>query len=249
MAFQNLGMALREEQAVELINYQLRDSINKIFTLSWDGKIFKSFNHVGNDTARVAVILTDTDGEEVLLSIIAIEGQSTAENEAKHIIQVLKEYNICSSSIAALVFDTTAVNSGYRQGVVVRLEAEFGRPLLQLPCRHHILELVAGASCSVVYGTTTGPKELLFKKLIDNWGNLDLKKYSPLELPRHHRELAGLVKDIVTFLQDWLQNSSKEKLRHDYLELATLTLLFLGGTVPKSISSTIKSPGAFHHAR
>ena len=106
----------------------------------------------------MAVILTDTDGEEVLLSIIAIEGQSTAENEAKHIIQVLKEYNICSSSIAALVFDTTAVNSGHRQGIVVRLEAEFDRPLLQLPCRHHILKLVAGASCYVVYGTTTGPK-------------------------------------------------------------------------------------------
>ncbi|CAL4063185.1 unnamed protein product, partial [Meganyctiphanes norvegica] len=129
-----------------------------------------SFNHVGNDTARVAVILTDTDVEEVLLSIIAIEvlkgvliwqrrvspGRPYPRHDffssdvlrvwdygiMTHDVDVLKEYNICSSSIAAIVFDTTAVNSGHRQGIVVRLEAEFGRPLLQLPCRHHILELV-----------------------------------------------------------------------------------------------------------
>ncbi|CAL4145507.1 unnamed protein product, partial [Meganyctiphanes norvegica] len=75
-------------------------------------------SHTNGDTADDDTI-SNTDGEEVLLSIIAIEGQSTAENEAKNIIQVLKESNICSSSIAALVFDTTAVNSGHRQGFKV----------------------------------------------------------------------------------------------------------------------------------
>ena len=59
-----------------------------------------------------------------------------------------------------------------------------------------------------------------------------------------------LVEQVVTFLQDWISNSSKIKLRHDYLELATLTLLFLGGTLPESIkNATIKDPGAIHHAR
>ena len=59
-----------------------------------------------------------------------------------------------------------------------------------------------------------------------------------------------LVEQVVTFLQDWISNSSKIKLRHDYLELATLTLLFLGGTLPESIEdATIKDPGAIHHAR
>ncbi|KAG0720263.1 hypothetical protein GWK47_048877 [Chionoecetes opilio] len=33
-------------------------------------------------------------------------------------------------------------------------------------------------------------------------------------------------------IQTWIENSTKETLRHDYLELAELTLLFLGGTVP-----------------
>ena len=48
----------------------------------WDGKIIKFLTHVGNDIERVAVLLTRTDGQEVLLSIVGIDGPSTAANEA-----------------------------------------------------------------------------------------------------------------------------------------------------------------------
>ena len=130
------------------------------------------------------------------------------------------------------------------------MEAEFGRSLLQLGCRHHIYELVGGAACSVVYGSTTGPNEPLFKKLIDNWDILDLENYSTIRLARHQRKLPLLVQEIILFLQNWLKNSSKGKLRNDYLQLATLSLLFLGGTLPESLKKhTIKAPGAIHHAR
>ena len=190
------------------------------------------------------------DGGEVLLSGSVIEGQSNAETETNHILQVLMEYNVRSSNIAALVFDTTSLNTGNKKGIVLRLEAEFGRGLLQLGCRHHIYELICGASCTVVYGSGTGPTEPLFKKLIDNWDSLDLQNYSSIELPRGHRGLSSLVKQVVIFLQNWLKNSSKMTLRHDYLELATLSLLFLGGTFPEAMKVvTIKEPGAIHHAR
>ena len=165
-------------------------------------------------------------------------------------IQVLSENNINTAKIAALVFDTTSLNSGYKNGIVVQLEKEFGRSLLQLACRHHIFELVGGASCTKVYGQTTGPKEEVFKKLIDNWDKLDLDNCSLIEVPRHKRELAGHIDEMVTFLQDWIKNSTKETLMNDYLELATLTLLFLGGSMPNGKGLvTIKAPGAFHHAR
>ena len=42
----------------------------------------------------VAVRLTGTIGQEVLLSIVRIEGPSTAEDEAKKIIASLNENNI-----------------------------------------------------------------------------------------------------------------------------------------------------------
>ena len=241
--------SVRMNKAQEIIEDQLGDP-NQIWTLHWDGKIIKSLTHVGKDCEHVAVLLTGTCGKEVLLSVIDVEAQSNAENETKSIIEVLNEYNIEFSSIAALVFDTTSLNTGHRSGIVVRLETEFGRSLLQLACRHHIYELVCGASCSVVYGATTGPKEPVFQKLIDNWESLDLKKYSKLKLSRNQRELSLIVNQIVPFLQDWLLNSCKGNLRHDYLQLATLFLLFLGGSMPESMNhATIKDPGALHHAR
>ena len=208
--------SVRMNKAQEIIEDQLGDP-DQIWTLHWDGKIIKSLTHVGKDCEHVAVLLTGICGKEVLLSVIDVEAQSNAENETKRIIEVLNEYNIEFSSIAALVFDTTSLNTGNKQGIVVRLETEFGRSLLQLACRHHIYELVCGASCSVVYGATTGPKEPVFQKLIENWESLDLKKYSKLKLSRNQRELSLIVNQIVPFLQDWLLNSCKGNLRHDYL--------------------------------
>ena len=87
---------VRVEKAEEIIQCQLRDCEDNIFALHWDGKIIKSLTHVGNDIDRVAVLLTRTDGQEILLSIVGIEGPSTASNEAKHIIQVSKTTTLLS---------------------------------------------------------------------------------------------------------------------------------------------------------
>ena len=82
--------AARTSKAREIVKNQLGNSNDKYFALHWDGKIIKSLTHVGKDIEHVAVILTGTDGQEALLSIIGIDGPSTADNEAKHIIQVCK---------------------------------------------------------------------------------------------------------------------------------------------------------------
>ena len=241
--------SLLGNKAKELIEKQLSDK-NQIWALQWDGKIIKSLQHAVKGSESLAVLLTGTDGKEVMLSISEVDGQPNAENEANHILSVLKEYNVRLSHIAALVFDTTSLNTGSKTGIVVRLEAEFGRHLLQLGCRHHIYELICGASCEVVYGSGTGPTEPLFKKLIDNWGNLELTNYSSIELPRNLRGLSSLVKQVVLFLEKWLKNSSKMSLRHDYLELASISLLFLGGNFSASQKPfTFKMPGAIHRAR
>ena len=166
------------------------------------------------------------------------------------LIQVLNQYEINKAKIGALVFDTTSLNTGHKNGIVVRLEREFGRSLLQLECRHHILELVCGAACSLIYGQTTGPKEEFFKKLKNNWNEFELDDYAHIEIPHHQRELTRHTKEMITFLQEWIKKSTKQSLRHDYLDLGTFTLLFLGGTIPKNLRNvTIKSPGAYHHAR
>ena len=89
----------------------------------------------------------------------------------------------------------------------MKLEKEFGRSLLQLACRHHIFELVGGASCSNVYGQTTGPKEV-FKKLIDNWNKLKLDDYLLIDATRNNREFARYTSEMITFLQNWTPDGS-----------------------------------------
>ena len=209
--------SMRKTTADEIIQDQLSNK-DMIWTLHWDGKKIKSLRHAGKDTENLAVLLTGTDGQEVLLSVSEVQDEANAENESQHIMKILMDYNVRISNIAALVFDTTSLNTGNKQGIVLRLETQFGRSLLQLGCRHHIYELVCGASCSVVYGSGTGPTEPLFKKLKDIWDSLDKQSYSSIEIPHSQRKLLLLVEQVVTFLQDWISNSSKIKLRHDYLD-------------------------------
>ena len=165
-------------------------------------------------------------------------------------MQVLNENNINQEHVEALVFDTTSLNTGYKNGIVVQLERYLGRNLLQLECRHHILELVIGASCSLVYGSTSSPEEDFFKKLVDKWSEVDLNDFTIVEVPRHQRELSSQIEEIIYFLQEWVNKSTKQSLRHDYLEMVSLVILFLGGPKMEKLGvDTIKAPGAYHHAR
>ena len=61
-----------------------------------------------------------------------------------------------------------------------------------------------------------------------------------------------MVRESATVLQQWLKNNADETLRHDYNELASLSLLFLGNTVYKDFYASdisVKAPGAIHNAR
>ena len=60
------------------------------YALHWDGKHMRSLTQVEKYIEHVAVLLTGTDGQEVLVSISGIEGPSTADNEARKIIDVCK---------------------------------------------------------------------------------------------------------------------------------------------------------------
>ena len=42
------------------------------YTLLWDGKIFKSLTHCGKNEERIAVVLTTSGGEEILLGIVPV---------------------------------------------------------------------------------------------------------------------------------------------------------------------------------
>ena len=132
----------------------------------------------------------------------------------------------------------------------MRLEEELGKQVMQFACRHHNIELIGGAACEAVCGSSYGPNEGMFKQLATNWEIINTDDYCLVDIPSGQRELLTLVNETKEFLQNWLLGSTKTSLRKDYLELTTLSLIYLGGTLPEGINEfNVKAPGAYHHAR
>ena len=74
--------------------------------------------------------------------------------------------------VKALVFDTTANNSVWKNGAAKILEDSVDSKLFYCASRHHIYELVIGSVWKTLFGSiTTGPDNPLFiklKKLVQN---------------------------------------------------------------------------------
>ena len=226
------------------------------YTLHWDGKIFKSLTHCGKNKERVAVLLTASNGEEILLGVIEVENGTAAE-EHDAILKLLYERKIPLDKISSCVFDTTAVNTGELSGIVRRLETSLGHSILELACRHHMYELVCGAASEIILGKpqqgkgtkkTTAPYEPLFKKLCESWENIDKDNYTSFETKSLPRILISHINEAKKFLTEWLCNEKSS--RNDYLEMAKLCLTYIGGDLPEKMSPLkMREPGAYHHAR
>ena len=211
-----------------------------IVTLHWDGKMLKPLTHVGEKEERIAIILYNTDTkEEVLMGIPKLK-DGKADTTVKEIDSTLKNFNVPHEKIDGVVFDTTSVNSGCNNGIVVQLEHLFGKKLLQLACRHHIAELIAGAACKEVYGETDSPKERCFVALTNFWPEIETSGFKmPVVRCRY---LKRMQKDAVSVLEEL----STSAIRKDYRELCELALIINGGDHTKII---VRPPGAQHHAR
>ena len=226
------------------------------YTLHWDGKIFKSLTHCGKNKERIAVLLTTSDGEEILLGIIEVEN-GTAAKEHEAILKLLNDNKIPLDKISSCVFDTTSVNTGELSGIVRRLEASLDHSILELACRHHMYELVCGAASEIILGKpqhgkgtkkTTAPYEPLFKKLCESWENIDKDNYTSFETKSLPRILGSHIIEAKVFLTTWLCND--ESPRNDYFEMAQLCLTYIGGNLPEKMSPLkMRAPGAYHHAR
>ena len=226
------------------------------YTLHWDGKIFKSLTNCGKSEERIAVILTTSGGEEILLGIVPV-ANGTAAKEHEAILNLLHERKISLDKISACVFDTTSVNTGEVNGIVRKLERTFEHPILELACRHHMYELVCGAASEIIIGKpqqekgkkkTTAPYEPLFKRLCESWKDIDKENFTIFDLKTLPRILLRHIDEAKKFLKKWLSNENST--REDYLQMAKLCLIYIGGDLPENMSKfKMQEPGAYHHAR
>ena len=170
--------SMREQRAMCIFEKNLKtihDSESNRYLLHWDGKMLQSIEHAGTSKEVIAILLTAThEKSEILLKIENLDqGHSTAAELTNIILDTLDNCNTGKHLIIGLVFDTTSINTGIHKGVTVCLERAFGNNLLQLACRHHVLELLCGAAAFLVYSTTKSPNEVAFQIFLDRWTSLD----------------------------------------------------------------------------
>jgi len=123
----------------------------KYATLHWDGKI------VPGDTERPAVLIAGLPDhkEGKLLGVPLIpDGSGTTQASVTHALT--HEWNV-ENSIVGLVFDTTASNSGWKNGACVKLETLLRKRVFYFACRHHVMERILCAVWQELFGETSSP--------------------------------------------------------------------------------------------
>ncbi|KAG0712097.1 hypothetical protein GWK47_019200 [Chionoecetes opilio] len=67
------------------------------------------------------------------------------------------------------VFRHDSQHTGIHTGCCRLLEEALGKPLLNLACRHHVIELILAAAFKEVMGPSSGPTIQLFKRFREQW--------------------------------------------------------------------------------
>src|SRR6218665_3325061 len=125
------------ERYREEIGKNLKDQFKATPTSSlvvhWDGRLLQDLT--GKELVdRLPVILSGL-GVSQLLGVPKLHGGGTGEAQATAVAQLLQEWGVVDR-VSAMCFDTTASNTGRRNGACVLLEQKLEKDLLHLVCRH-----------------------------------------------------------------------------------------------------------------
>ena len=141
---------------------------------------------------------------------------------ANCLVQTLNTYELLDK-VEAVVFDTTASNTGKWRGCVPIFERLVKRALLWLACRHHISELFIKHACAEIRGPTTGPDDVLFKLFKKNFHLMDLTQLQLWTMPANandwRRKRAA---DVLAWANRHMCEGTWP--REDYRELVELTV-------------------------
>lgn len=200
--------------------------------LHWDSKIMTDQDKVVFDRLAVLVSVVPGFKEGKPLSVPAIL-DGTSQSQANKVFEKIEERGL-SENISDLCFDTTASNTGWKDGVYVHLENHLKRKLLFLACRHHVFELLEGAAWKSVFGSSMSPDYAEFKQFQEKWPTLKNCKEQFKKLQIKDRKLISLKEETVSFLKMVLSEEKYLLLRGDYRECAEIILTMLGETSRRS---------------
>jgi len=130
-------------------------------------------------------------------------------------------------------FDTTAVNTGLRNGACILLEQDMDKDMLCLACHHLIMEIMLEAVVVHAIGCSSGPDILLFKRFKKSWNTIQSEHFETVISDASTlNEIENISTDTIIFASKQLEEFQP---RDDHKELLNLYVLFTWGEFLKSI--------------
>lgn len=210
-------------------------------TVHWDGKMLEDIS--GHTIVDRLPILVSGENVDQLLSVPKLESGS-GELAATVVYDTILSWGL-ADKVKSLCFDTTAVNTGSRNGACVLIEQKFDKEMLWLACRHHVFEIMLETIVVSGLGPSTGPEILLFKRFKNTWSEMKLEEYQNVKKdPVSYDIVKAIAPKIIEFSKDQLKQYQP---RDDYKELLELCIIFLGDVPEKGVS--FKAPAGMHRAR
>lgn len=211
--------------------------------LHWDGKILQDIT--GDDKVdRLAIVLSNDEIDQVVG--VPKMDNGTGLCIATTIFEILRARGLLEQ-IEALIFDTTASNTGRFNGAAVLFEEMVERELLHLPCRHHIYEIILRSVFELKLKLkTTSPHVALFDSFKQGWNEIDKTNF---KAGIEDAYIASFLKrPFKVYIKRYCEEEiQKGTIREDYRELLDLILIFIGDTPRDKVK--FRKPGASHHAR
>lgn len=239
-SMQRVRTEKRKERA-EAIKVNFQNQVPDTVTVHWDGKLLPALDSRKFKEERLPIVITYDDKEQ-LIAVPKLDN-STGVEQAQAVWNAIIDWNL-EDKVQILCCDTTASNTGRINGACVLLEQKLDREMIIFACRHHVYELVLKAVFEAKIGqVTTSPDIPMFKKLRENWKNVD-----PEKIQSCSEKLSCLNVSQTDRLIEFNQAELTKKIaRDDNRELIELSTIYLGGDTEKKIK--IRPPGAMHQAR
>ena len=166
-----------------LIRQKFMSSEKQHMVIHWDGKMMRdstNFENPKSNDDRIAIDVTGRNLEKTLGIVKISSGTGLAR--AKATFQLLTIWNV-ANYIVGMCFDTTASNTGSKNGGCISPEKLMKKNILYFACRHHMHEVVIGEIYSVLLGPSSGPNIALFEQFQKFWPSINQANYAPLDDP------------------------------------------------------------------
>ncbi|GBN68933.1 hypothetical protein AVEN_264249-1 [Araneus ventricosus] len=156
----------KRKEREENIKIDFQNKVPDVVILHSDGKPLPALSARKSKEERLPIIISYGPKEQIAVPRL---NNSTGQEQTQAFWKAILDWNL-EGKVQILCCDTTALNT-------VRFNGTFYREMLFPAGCHHVHKLVLKAAFAVkIKQVTTSPDIPLFKKLKNNWENIDLTK-------------------------------------------------------------------------